>query len=407
MSAPLFLLSSFAALAYSFSTHKKDVVHTAALPRGLAYSFSTHKKDVVHTAALPRGYPFRAAGSCDASIPGSWTGFFPQPLNDLYSLNWTSGGAAGAFTALCSSGSCGWASGAGQLAADNATLTIKFDNQVNLRGSVSANCSTFSFDNNSTWKALGPPPTPITDVHIVAMNHLDVGYNGIPELGLINNILNRYFQVYFPRAISVAASLRARGGAERLVYTTHAFLVHLYVHCPANLTLSGIVLACPSDGDVAAFRAAVAAGDIVWHAAAFNTEYENAFNAEMIDVQFQLARDLADELGVARPRTASLRDVPGTTRALLPHLVRNNITALSVGVNGGSPAPAMPNPGVWADAASGASVLFMQTGQVRVRDAAVGWGGASEAGASEASPRSERSERIGGGDGKSMAYVWA
>lgn len=195
------------------------------------------------------------------------------------------------------------------------------------------------------------------------MNHLDVGYNGIPALGLINNIIDRYFQVYFPRAIAVAAELRAKGGPERLVYTTHGWLASLYVHCPDAFTLSGIVLACPAPADVAAFVAAVQAGDIVWHAGAFNTEYENAFIEELVDAQFQPSFDLADELGVPRPRTVSLRDVPGTTRALVPILVRNNITAISIGVNGGSPAPAMPNPGVWRDPASSTSVLYMQTGQ--------------------------------------------
>ena len=79
--------------------------------------------------------------------------------------------------------------------------------------------------------------------------------------------------------------------------------------------------------------------------------------------QFQLARDLADSLGVPHPQTVSLRDVPGTTRSLVPHLVRNNITGISIGVNGGSPAPAMPNPGVWLDPATGTSVLYMQTAQ--------------------------------------------
>ena len=77
----------------------------------------------------------------------------------------------------------------------------------------------------------------------------------------------------------------------------------------------------------------------------------------------QLAADLADEFGLPRPRTVSLRDVPGTTRALLPLLRKHNITGLSIGVNGGSPAPDMPNPGVWLDPASAASVLYMQTGQ--------------------------------------------
>lgn len=198
------------------------------------------------------------------------------------------------------------------------------------------------------------PPSPLLQ---------DVGYNGIPQLGLINNIINRYFEVYFPRAISVAAALRAHNGPERLIYTTHGWLANLYVHCPENFTLSDIVLVCPSPSDVAAFVAAVKAGDIVWHAGAFNTEYENAFIEELVDAQFLPSFTLADELGVPRPTTVSLRDVPGTTRALIPILVKNNITALSVGVNGGSPAPAMPNPGVWRDPASGTSVLYMQTGQ--------------------------------------------
>jgi hypothetical protein len=187
--------------------------------------------------------------------------------------------------------------------------------------------------------------------------------NGIPGLGLINNIVQRYFDVYFPRAISVAQALRAHNGTERLIYTTHGWLAHMYLHCPTNFTLSGIPLVCPSADGVQAFKDAAARGDITWHAAAFNTEYENAFNEEMIAVQFQLSFDLADELGLPRPRTVSLRDVPGTTRALVPLLVKNNISALSIGVNGGSPAPDMPNPGVWADPASGTSVLYMQTGQ--------------------------------------------
>lgn len=96
------------------------------------------------------------------------------------------------------------------------------------------------------------------------------------------------------------------------------------------------------------------------HALVVLLQYENAFNLEMLDVQFQLSRDLALELGVPVPQTVSLRDVPGTTRALsrspsslmhpshaaykhalhaVPHLVRNNITGLSVGVNPFSPAP--------------------------------------------------------------------
>jgi hypothetical protein len=306
--------------------------------------------------------PFAAAVTCDATIPGTWTGFSPpgHGLGDSYALTWASPAAPGAWTATMLSGG-GWGVGRGQFAADNMTTTIAFDSGVNLTGSVTDGCATITWDNDSVWEKYVPPPV-ITDVHIVAMNHLDVGYNGIPGLGLINNILNRYFSVYFPRAIAVAAELRAHGGPERLIYTTHGWLAHLYVHCPPNLTLSGIVLNCPAPDAVAAFVAAARAGDIVWHAGAFNTEYENAYSAELVAAQFAPSFALADELGLPRPTTVSLRDVPGTTRALVPLLVAHGITALSVGVNGGSPAPAMPNPGVWRDPASGTQVLFMQTG---------------------------------------------
>lgn len=54
----------------------------------------------------------------------------------------------------------------------------------------------------------------ITDVHLVMMNHLDVGFgeqNGT-QPGFINNVLNMYFEVYFPRAVRVAQELHAQGG---------------------------------------------------------------------------------------------------------------------------------------------------------------------------------------------------
>jgi len=80
---------------------------------------------------------------------------------------------------------------------DNRTATISFDSGVKLTGNVSANCSIIDWSNDSQWNFI-PTPVAITDVHIIAMNHLDVGYNGIPELGLINNIMNIYFAEYFP-----------------------------------------------------------------------------------------------------------------------------------------------------------------------------------------------------------------
>ncbi|XP_069114575.1 uncharacterized protein [Argopecten irradians] len=76
---------------------------------------------------------------------------------------------------------------------------------------------------------------PIKHVHMIFMNHLDVGYDGLlPEqIGFINNILNKYFNVYFPRAIQVATELLGLGYYEKLILhdATLAYL-HGFVRTP-------------------------------------------------------------------------------------------------------------------------------------------------------------------------------
>lgn len=52
--------------------------------------------------------------------------------------------------------------------------------------------------------------------------------------GLISDVVNEYFTNYFPAAVATATSLVARNGTERLIYTTHSWLVSLYLDCPAS-----------------------------------------------------------------------------------------------------------------------------------------------------------------------------
>lgn len=154
----------------------------AACVFGVASALS--KKHTTHPP-LPRG---KAGGSCDASVPGTWTGFEGvTPLYDEYELLWRGPSfPAGAFTSTFVSGGGGWGLGEGQLSADNSTATISFDTGISLHGNVTDGCTTISWDNGSSWrKSLKKR------VHVVAMNHLDVGYNGIPQVGLVNNVLNR------------------------------------------------------------------------------------------------------------------------------------------------------------------------------------------------------------------------
>lgn len=127
------------------------------------------------------------------------------------------------------------------------------------------------------------------------MNHLDVGYNvnfktlffmnnkktcfkkGIPEIGFIHNILNRYFNLYFPRAIDLAQQMRQRNGTEKFIYTTHPWLVSLYLDCPIGMDVT-----CPTSDAISAFKQAISRGDITYHATPFNMVFFNFFFYFMI-----------------------------------------------------------------------------------------------------------------------------
>jgi len=49
----------------------------------------------------------------------------------------------------------------------------------------------------------------------------DIGFDGIsPEAGTDDNVINRYFDVYFPRAIETANALKAQNAGLSYVWTT-------------------------------------------------------------------------------------------------------------------------------------------------------------------------------------------
>ncbi|XP_071155642.1 uncharacterized protein [Mytilus edulis] len=188
----------------------------------------------------------------------------------------------------------------------------------------------------------GPPY--VRFVHVLFMNHLDVGYNGIPQTGFINNILNTYFHEYFPRAVNLSRELRDKQYQERFIYTTHPWLVSLYVDCPQGFILNNITLKCPSDQDLKAFKEAVTIyGDITWHAGPMNMQMEN-MNEILLGLSLNISSDLDEMFNLTRKyRTLSQRDVPGMTQAIIPTLVKKGIQAVSVGVNPGTSPPAVPN----------------------------------------------------------------
>lgn len=206
-------------------------------------------------------------------------------------------------------------------------------------------------------------PADIKYVHLIFMNHLDVGYSLPSSLGYIGNVLNKYFTEYFPRAVKVALTLFALEYTERFIYTTHPWLVSLYLDCPPSLMLpSGIKLQCPDAKNRSDFISAVKLGFITWHAGPMNMEFE-LLDESMMEFAIQLSVDLDKRFGINRKyRTVSQRDVPGTTKAVIPILKKLGISALSIGVNGATCPAAVPPVFLWKNGNESLITLYHPRG---------------------------------------------
>ncbi|XP_060574860.1 uncharacterized protein LOC132732460, partial [Ruditapes philippinarum] len=205
--------------------------------------------------------------------------------------------------------------------------------------------------------------TDIEYVHLIFMNHLDVGYALPSSLGYLGNVLNRYFTEYFPRAVKVTFDLLVLGYQERFIYTTHPWLVSLYLDCPPNMVLpSGIKLQCPDAESKADFINAIELGFITWHAGPMNMEFE-MMDESMNEFGIQLSLDLDKRFGIDRKyRTVSQRDVPGTTQAIIPILKKMGISALSIGVNGATCPAAVPPVFLWKNGNQSLITLYHPRG---------------------------------------------
>ncbi|HEX2578230.1 MAG TPA: hypothetical protein VHK88_17930, partial [Aquihabitans sp.] len=73
-------------------------------------------------------------------------------------------------------------------------------------------------------------PAEVRTVHVVAKTHLDLGFTDLAA-----EVADRYVDEHVPRAISVAAELRARrpqpgAPAPQLVWTTGSWILHHALH---------------------------------------------------------------------------------------------------------------------------------------------------------------------------------
>ena len=189
----------------------------------------------------------------------------------------------------------------------------------------------------------------ISTIYLVSSCHLDVGFADSAA-----NIVNRYFDFFIPEAILITNTLREYGGEERLVFTTHSYLVSLYLDCPPNMGLH-----CPSEEATGRFKDAVNRGDITWHAFPFNGEPEYFLRPLMLEAGFNLTHRLDDMFGRAHTMTMSQRDVPGMTSAIIPLMVKVGVKAVTVGVNSASMPPDVPRVFQWQHNTTNTRIIAM------------------------------------------------
>ena len=223
------------------------------------------------------------------------------------------------------------------------SISANLDDGEVIKGTLnSTTCSEIKWSTPvATWLKLPQ----LKNVHVVFMNHLDVGYNGIPKTGFINNVLNTYFMEYFPRAVQMADEMQKIDPDSGFIYTTHSWLLYLYLNCPKDFVLNNITLYCPTPEEVQAMEQALKSGHVTWHAGPMNMQVE-LMPSPLIKMAVQMSDELSKKYKCCS-QVWSLRDVPGMTGGAVPTLLKNNIKAISIGVNPGSAPPAVPKLFQW------------------------------------------------------------
>lgn len=86
---------------------------------------------------------------------------------------------------------------------------------------------------------------------------------------------------------------------DRYTYTTHSYLLSLFLDCP-----TGMGLHCPNSTTTAAVVEAIRSGAITWHAHPHNAQYE--FYDVLLEFSFDLTHDLDRRYGLRPKHTAIL-----------------------------------------------------------------------------------------------------
>ena len=193
----------------------------------------------------------------------------------------------------------------------------------------------------------------IKELHVVVSNHLDCGYTN-----LLVDVVNEYFDDYFPKIRRYGEELNALNVNMSWVYTTQPWLISLYLECPSNTGLH-----CPTEIEKQLFiDSIVNKKELVWHSFPFNSQLE-LYDTSMIEYGTWLSMKYLPSLlgnnNFQIPTVLSQRDVPAMTRSMIPILKRNGVRAISIGCNEWSAPPDTPNIFRWKDPVSNEEIITM------------------------------------------------
>jgi hypothetical protein len=147
-------------------------------------------------------------------------------------------------------------------------------------------------------------------------------------------VVEQYRTLYIPKALELAEELVNSGGEARFVWTTGSWLIYEYLkHADEEQTLR--------------LEKAIKDGHIVWHGLPFTTHTE-LMDSELFNYGLSISKRL-DQKYAKTTISAKMTDVPGHTIAIVPHMAKQGIRYLHLGVNPASKKPAVPDIFVWKD----------------------------------------------------------
>jgi len=197
----------------------------------------------------------------------------------------------------------------------------------------------------------GGNAVPVTHVHVVQASHFDAGF-----AYTIEGVLQLWWYTHFPRVLRLGLEIEAMTPAPAygMKFMAQCWLIDTFFNCPPGVP--GLV--CPTPAQQANLTLAISKGFLTWHAFPFNSEAE-LHSSWLLRAGLASCHALDARFGLPPKATMSQRDVPGTTRGVVPLLASAGVRAFSIGANGASTPPFVPRAFVWRDAASGATLPTM------------------------------------------------